>query len=201
MSDDARSAALIRVIEAIDEANARDPEVIAVDGGTTTAALLYGRRMSDRLQAFSPSAGLELQVAARGQHIERWKIPRRSYPEGRIGYLTWRKDLQRFHADRLGEIIADAGLDRAVADRVGQLVRKQGIATDPEVQTLEDVACLVFVANYLDPFAAGHSDDKLADILAKTWRKMSPRAQDAARAMGLPQHNLDLLAIGLTRSI
>lgn len=182
---------------AIDAANARDPNVIEVDGVRRPAELVYGWRMTAALDDFAPGASQALAIAARGQHIERWTMPRRSYPEGRIGYLTWRKDLQRFHARRLGEIVNGLGFDAALADRIGVLVRKERLKQDSEVQALEDVACLVFLKHYLMPFAAGQEDDKLAGILAKTWVKMSDQGHAAVRAMSPPQRILDLLAKGL----
>lgn len=188
------------VIAAIDAANALDPSLIVVGRAMRPASLVYGERMSARLRMYEPLASLELEIAVRGQHIERWAIPRQSFPEGRIGYLTWRKDLQRFHARRLGEIIASCGMSEAIAKRVGELVRKERLASDVEVQVLEDVACLVFIEHYFDPFTAGRTDEKLAEILAKTWRKMSDRAKAAVQIAPPPQRILDLLAAGLERS-
>ena len=62
-------------------------------------ALLYGQRMSAELDRFFPDASDALQIAARGQHVERWKLKRTEYPEGRAGYLAWRKAQGVFHAD------------------------------------------------------------------------------------------------------
>jgi hypothetical protein len=185
------------VLDVIDAANARDPNRIEVDGVPQPAALLYGQRMSATLGDYEPAAGTELRIAARGQHIERWTVPRVSYPEGRIGYLTWRKELQRFHARRLAEIMTAADFDATACDRVGQIVRKERLALDPEVQTLEDVACLVFLEYELAGFSATQDDGKLASILAKTWGKMSAKAHDNVLASPPPQRILDLLATGL----
>lgn len=184
--------ALPAAFAAIDAANAADPNHIDVDGVATPAALVYGRRMSATLQTFAPGAGAALQIAARGQHIERWTIPRASYPEGRIGYLTWRKELQRLHARRLSEILAAPGCEAALGERVGQLVRKERLAADGEAQTLEDVACLVFLAHDLLPFAAGREDAQVSSILAKTWKKMSSKAHSSShgRATAGPDHRL-----------
>lgn len=188
---------LWRVFAAIDVANARDPAREVVDGIERPAAVVYGERMSSRLQEFAPAASPALRIAARGQHIERWTVSRKSYPEGRIGYLTWRKELQRFHARRLGEIISERGLAADFAERVGQLVRKESLSSDNEAQVLEDVACLVFLEHYFDPFAEQQTDEKLATILAKTWRKMSQRARDVVQASALPQRVIELLQRGL----
>ena len=117
---------------------------------------------------------------ARAQHIERWTVPRTSYPEGRIAYLTWRKDLQKLHARRAGEIMAQCGYSDDDIARTGSLLRKERLKQDADAQTLEDVICLVFLGFEAEPFIAKHDDDKVRDILAKTAKKMSPRGLAAA---------------------
>lgn len=173
---------LATTLAAIDAANARDPSPGA-DGAP--AALSYGRRMSQRLAAFAPDAAEALQIAARGQHIERWAIPRADFPMDRAGYLTWRNAQKARHAERLGEIMQAEGYDAAARARVGALVRKEGIKRDAETQTLEDVACLVFLEHEAAAFMARHDEAKCVDIAVKTWRKMSPAGQAAAQALTL----------------
>jgi hypothetical protein len=80
----------------------------------------------------------------------------------------------------------DSGYDAASAARAASLVRKEGLKTDTEAQTLEDVICLVFLKHYAVGFASGHADDKVVSIIAKTWRKMSPDGHNAALALELP---------------
>src|SRR5215469_7258288 len=113
------------VIAAIDDAHARDPKIVEIDGRGVPAELLYGRRMSDVLATIAPNASELLRIAVRGQHIERWTSPRAGYPPNRIGYLKWRNDLKEFHARRLGEIMAANGYAPHDAARVGALVRKE----------------------------------------------------------------------------
>src|SRR5262249_47385909 len=127
------------VLAAIDAANARDPNTVEIGGRREPAELLYGRRMSEMLARIAPAASESLRIAVRGQHIERWTSPRNAYPDGRIGYLRWRKDLQGLHARRVGEIMITAGYRSADADRVGALLRKERLKSDPEAQMLEDV--------------------------------------------------------------
>src|SRR6478736_6716198 len=169
MSED--SPGFAEAVAAIDAANALDPHTIDVEGKREPAELVYSRRMSATLGRISPQASEHLRIAVRGQHIERWTSPRKSYVEGRVGYLKWRKDLQDFHARRLGEIMAAAGYREDDIGRVGVLVRKERLKSDAEAQTLEDVACLVFLAHYLDDFMTKTDPDKLAGILAKTGTK------------------------------
>jgi Domain of unknown function (DUF4202) len=152
MSED--SPRLAQAAAAIDAANALDAHTIDVEGKREPAELVYGRRMSTTLGRISPQAPEHLRIAVRGQHIERWTSPRKAYVEGRVGYLKGRKDLQDFHARRIGEIMAAAGYGEDDIGRVGALVRKERLKSDAEAQTLEDVACLVFLAHYLDDFVA-----------------------------------------------
>jgi hypothetical protein len=186
------------VIAAIDDANARDPKLVEIDGRDVPAELLYGRRMSDTLAAMAPEASELLRIAVRGQHIERFTSPRTGYPAGRAGYLKWRSDLKNFHARRLSEIMASAYASEEAA-RVGALVRKERLRTDAEAQMLEDVACIVFLAYYLDEFLekTDAGDAKLARILAQTWNKMSAAGQAHAGKLDLPRHVLALLKRGL----
>jgi hypothetical protein len=190
---------LRRVVDAIDAANAKDPHLVEVEGRHVPAEWLYGQRMSAMLADLIPDASEALTIAARGQHIERWTSPRASYPAGRVGYLRWRSDLKAYHAERLAEIMAEHGFDQESINRVGALVRKERLKQDAEVQALEDVVCVVFLKHYLAEFAAKHDDNKLADILAKTWRKMSLQGHAAAQSLGLPEDVLALLRIGLSR--
>jgi Domain of unknown function (DUF4202) len=196
MSEDRR---LTEVIAAIDGVNAADPNRIEVDGRLEPAELAYGRRMSETLARMAPDASEHLRIAARGQHIERWTSPRTRYPAGRVGYLKWRKDLQAFHARRIGEIMAAQGYGADDIARVGALIRKERLKSDAEAQLIEDVACIVFLEHYVADFLAKTDADKLADILAKTWIKMSPRGRDEAGKLALPAPVKPLLEQGLGR--
>jgi hypothetical protein len=197
MSDDGKR--LSDVIAAIDDANAGDPNRIEVDGRPEPAELVYGCRMSETLAHMAPTASEHLRIAARGQHIERWTSPRTSYPPGRAGYLKWRKDLQAFHARRIGEIMAAHGYGADDIARVGALIRKERLKSDAETQLIEDVACIVFLQHYVADFLAKTDADKLADILAKTWNKMSPRGREEADKLALPAPVKPLLEQGLGR--
>jgi hypothetical protein len=168
------SERLQRAYALIDAANARDP------GGQ---AELYGRRMTETLEGFAPDAPETLKIAARAQHIERWMIPRSAYPQGRIPYLTWRKELQKMHARRAGEIMGACGYAEDEIARTGSLLRKERLKQDADAQTLEDVICLVFLRWEAEPFIAKHEDEKVRDILAKTAKKMSGRGIAAAAAV------------------
>jgi hypothetical protein len=180
-------------LDAIDAANESDPTHEAGE----PAELLYGRRMSEALAAFAPHASEPLQIAVRGQHIERWLSPRRGYPEGKVGYFAWRNAAKKRHAERLDQIMGTCGYDESTITRVGALVRKERLRSDDEAQTLEDVACLVFLRYYAASFASKHPAEKVLDILIKTQRKMSPRGRAAGLDFGVPEPVLALYQQGL----
>jgi hypothetical protein len=177
---------LSSAIAAIDDANSADPNRVTVDGATQPAELVYGRRMTAMLGRVYPEASEALRLAARAQHIRRWEVPRATYPMDRPGYLRWRKDLGRKHAEWTGEILARCGYGEAEIARVGALIRKENLRRDPEAQALEDVAALVFLAHYAEDFAARHETAKVVGILAKTLAKMSDHGREAAAALDLP---------------
>ena len=159
---------LRQALAAIDEANSADPKGEALD---------YGARMSEELARLFPQASEVLQIAARGQHVERWLLPRSDYPEGKEGYLAWRREQARRHAERVAGIMERAGYDEGDCARVGTLLRKEGLKRDAEVQALEDVICFVFLRWYFADFAARHDPVAVQDIVRKTARKMSAEAR------------------------
>ena len=173
---------LAATLAAIDAANEADPD----QSEGAPAARLYGQRMTEELDRLFPEATDSLRIAARGQHIERWTSSRSAYPEGKQGYLNWRRDLGIFHARRVGEIMRAHGYGADEIERVGQMIRKEGIKRDADVQALEDVICFTFLRWYFKPFAEGRDPDALLKIVGKTARKMS----DSARARALVEFAL-----------
>lgn len=177
---------LKKVISAIDAANDADPTRIAENDTTYGAARLYGKRMTAWLQTLTHEPGELLQIAVRAQHLERFKLPRSAFPMGKPGYFRWRNEQKRRHAARLTELMMAAGYSEEEADRAAAMVRKEHLRSDPEVQLLEDCACLVFLQYEFADFAAPHMDEKVIDILAKTWVKMSEHARTEALKLNLP---------------
>jgi hypothetical protein len=175
-----------RAVARIEEAQAHDPHRTLVDGVELPDELLYARRMTAWLDRLEPGASEALRLAVRCQHLRRWVIPRADYPMTRAGYHDWRTTLARFHAEQAGVILRGVGYDEATVARVQSLVRKERLKTDPEAQTLEDVACLVFLENEFAEFAARHEEDKVVNIVARTWRKMSERGRAEAMKLDLP---------------
>ena len=179
----AASERLDRALAQFDAANAADPNREVVDGRSRPKELLYAERLTAMMARVAPDATETLRLAARCQHIERWTIPRATYPMTRAGYRQWRTRLSDYHAQRAGAILRDAGYDAASIARVASLIRKEALKTDLEAQTLEDVVALVFLESYLDDFVATHpawDEAKFVDILQKTARKMSAQGRAAA---------------------
>ncbi|WP_416443590.1 DUF4202 domain-containing protein [Leeuwenhoekiella sp. A16] len=177
----------------IDEKNSQDPHIEIAAGKEYPKELLYSLRMVQKLLQFKPDASEELQIAARAQHICRWMSPREQYPMDRIGYLKWREDLKKMHADITAKILEKTGYSADFIDRVSFLIKKKLIKKDEGTQTLEDVICLVFLENYLEEFAAKHPDEKIVDILQKTWGKMSEEGHEAALQLPLTPHSMELI--------
>lgn len=177
--------AYARARESIDAAHSADPHHTP-DG--RPAELVYSERMEDWVGRLQPGASPLLRLAARCQHLERWSVPRNSYPEGKVGYLSWRRSLYVRQAERARELLLGAGVPDAEAAEAAVWISKSGLKTNAGTQALEDAACLVFLENEIGDFATGHADyprEKFVDIVRKTWRKMSPRAHELALALAL----------------
>ncbi|MCU1430468.1 MAG: hypothetical protein JWL83_4468 [Actinomycetia bacterium] len=183
----------MRAIEAIDARNGDDPNVLVVDGETRPKELAHADMVSAWVRRLQPDASEPLLLAARGHHLRRWALPRASYPTGRAGYLRWRRELKRRHAEELAILLAECDYDQPTIDRVGALVQRTGLGHDPEVQVLEDAICLVFLETQLSAVAAQFDDEKTIDVLAKTAKKMSPEAIQLAGALPLEPGARDLL--------
>jgi hypothetical protein len=182
-----------RARELIDAAHAADPTRTA-DG--RAAELVYADRMEAWVVRLVPDAAPLLRLAARCQHLERWLVPRASFPEGKAGYLTWRRSLYTKQAERARSLLLATGVAEAEAAEVATWVSKTGLKINAGTQALEDAACLVFLENEISAFAAQHADyprEKFIEILRKTWKKMSPGAQAAALALSLPPAIGDLV--------
>lgn len=183
----------LRARATIDEVHAGDPAK-ASDG--RAAELVYADRIEAWVVRLVPAASSLLRLAARCQHLERWSVPRQSYPMDKAGYHAWRRSLYVKQAERARAILLASGVGAAEAAEVAAWVSKTGLKTNPGTQALEDAACLVFLENEIGAFAAQHADyprEKFVDILQKAWRKMSPQAQSFARGLALPAGVMGLL--------
>jgi hypothetical protein len=182
----------------IDAANADDPEVIVVDGATVPKELTHARLATEWVRRLDPDADDAQLLAARAHHLRRWVVPRSSYPEGRAGYLRWRRDQKARHAEEVAAILREVGYDTAAVERVQQIVRKDGLGSDPAVQTHEDALCLVFLETQLADTSARLGHEKSIDVIRKTARKMSAAGLEAAGALPYDDATRDLLQEALT---
>ncbi len=177
----------------IDKKNSEDINTYQVYGLEVSKELVYSQRMSQKLLQFEPDATEELQIAARAQHICRWKIARDEYPMDKVGYLKWRETLKKMHADITADILKEVGYETEFIERVSFLINKKLIKKDDGSQTLEDVICLVFLDYYFDEFSEKHDDEKVIDILQKTWKKMSEKGHVAALKISYSDKSLALI--------
>lgn len=176
-----------RAIAAIDAANTDDPFTIRVRGVERPKEQAHAELMTEWVLRLDPDAGEEQLLAARAHHLRRWAVPRTTYPEGRRGYLRWRRDLQRQHADEVAEILGRQGYDDdTTIARVQSIIRKEHLATDPVVQTHEDALCLVFFETQAEDLAGQLGEEHTIEVLEKTANKMSQRGIDAALQLDLP---------------
>ena len=88
----------------------------------------------------------------------------------------------------------DCGYDRLEAERIGELIRKEKMRSDSEAQTLEDVACLVFLDDQLDQFERAFEEEKMLSILRKTWAKISDAGHELALQLAMSDRARELVA-------
>ena len=184
------------VVAAIDHANAADPSTVEVRGHTAALALAHGRLAAQWVGRLVDEPDEELLLAARAHHLRRWEVRRDSYPDGRAGYLRWRKHQRVRHATDVGNLLAEHGYDVAAIERVRRLVRREPVDGS---QAVEDAACLVFIETQLTETAARLDHDKMIEVIRKTARKMSPAALQLVAEIPLGVPARSLLAEALTQ--
>lgn len=169
-----------KALARFDAANAEDPNCTLVEGVEYPHELHYARRMTHWLGVIEPHASVALRLAVRSQHLRRWMFPRSQFPMTRAGYHQWRTAAGDFHARIAGDILREVGYADDVVRKVQSLLRKERLHSDPETQVLEDVACIVFLETEFSDFAARHEEEKVLNIIRRTWRKMSERGRMTA---------------------
>jgi hypothetical protein len=160
-------------ISLIDEAHAQDPNIAIVDGKDVPYELHYAQQMSHYLSLRAPDASPILKVAIRAQHFRRWEIPRSSYPMTKPGYFAWRTFLKKRQADLASAICVGCNFTTEEAEEVAQLIRKEDLKKNEETQ-------IVFLDDQFEGFEKEHDEEKIIDILRKTWGKMSERGHELA---------------------
>ena len=175
-----------KALKEIDRFNSQDPRQKIDDGIAHPQELIYSKSLTEWVLKLDPQASEALRVAARGQHIGRWMIPRSEYPAGRSGYLRWREELKAFHVEKIGGILRDIGYEVDFIERVASLMLKKNIKEDPDAQTLEDGLCLVFFETQFMDLVEKTPADKMKIVVRKTWKKMGPKGREIALKMKLP---------------
>jgi hypothetical protein len=128
------SSAFEHTLAAIDALHAQDPRPTTLADGTShPQELIYAQRMSRWLERLQETPSELLRIAVRAQHLQRWQLPRSDYPEGRIGYLTWRRDQSAQAGDTTAALMEEAGYSQEEAKRVASMIRKQGLGRDSDV--------------------------------------------------------------------
>ena len=196
-SDAAQFNAAIR---RFDEENTRDPNTIADNGTQQPRELICAQWLTDWVLRLCPNASEALRLAARSQHLCRWMSPRDSYPMTRAGYLQWRAELKKFHAQKAGEILREAGYTEDFIRRVQDLNLKKNFPQDAECRVLEDALCLVFLERQFSDLAVKSSDDKMINALQKSWKKMTSAAQAEALKLQFGSREKELLEKALSQS-
>lgn len=172
MRDVAGGGRLAEACHLIDQANAADPN--RQDG--RPLALVHGELASQWVERLDEAPSDELRIAARAHHLRRWELARADYPDGRAGYLRWRRDNKQLQADAATEIAHNAGYPQATADRITALLLRKGLGSDAETQTLEDAACLAFIETQFDSMLTKLGHEHMVRVVTRTMQKMSPAA-------------------------
>ena len=176
-----------------DAENSRDPN----SENGRPRELLYAKRLTDWVLKLCPAASEPLRLAARCQHICRWESPRENYPMTRPGYLKWRADLKKFHAEKSGTILREVSYDDETIRRVQDLNLKKNFPADAEARVLEDALCLVFLEFQLAALAAKSDDEKLINALRKSWEKMTEAARAEALKLNYGEREQNLIGRAL----
>jgi len=194
---------LEQVLSAIDDINRQDSNITILEGEQHPKELMYGQRMTACLTQHWPQASELLQIAVRAQHIKRWHLKRNEFEQGKAGYYQWRIALGKFHAELTAQIMIEQGYSEEQSEQAASIICKENLRNktssqlNSDSQTLEDVACLVFLEHYFDEFAAKYlkqdNEAKIIRIVQLTWKKMSDDAHNIALQLSLPEHLASLV--------
>lgn len=187
---------LKQAFELFDDYNKRDPNLTTWENETYSYEYFYALQLYKWVLKLEPNASEALLLASRSQHIGRWEIKRDAYPAGKAGYLKWRSDLGKYHAEKAGELMKNAGIDGAIIEQAQKIILKKQIKVDAEVQVMENALCLVFLQFQFEAFLKKHielDEPKVIHILKKTWTKMSDTGHEAALLLNYSDEALALI--------
>lgn len=185
---------LVRAIAGIDAANRDDPNQILVRGEMRPKELAHAELVTEWVTRLRPDPSEALLLAARAHHLRRWASLRTSYPEGRAGYLRWRRDQSQRQAADVGALLDEAGYDELTIERVQAIMRKRELSSDPDVQALEDAMCLVFLETQSDELASRLDRPHMVEVLRKSMAKMSTEGIDMVAQVPLSAEVQGLVA-------
>jgi hypothetical protein len=182
-------------VAGIDAANAADPNSVVVRGRSVALALAHGSMAVEWIEQLVDDPDEALLLAARAHHLRRWEVQRDTYPQGRAGYLRWRRDQKDRHARDVAALLAAAGYDAVTVERVQQLIRRQPV---DGAQAVEDAACLVFIETQLAAMARRIDEDRMIEVIRKTAGKMSADALRLVSTIPLAEMERMLLVRALS---
>lgn len=188
-----------------DEANSKDPNRVKDGEKQAPKELIYSHRMVDMINRYLPDADDVAKLSVAAQHIERWQYPRKEFPMNRKGYHQWRTRLYSIHAEKAAEILEKVGYDESFIERVSLAIGKKNLKTNKDTQILEDVAALTFLEHYMTAMYEDYpqyDEEKWIDIIIRTWRKMTPAAQEFALSgeVKLPEHLVPVIQKALEKA-
>ena len=187
-----------KALELFDSYNSNDPKRYIWNETAYPQELFFALQVYQWVTKLDPHASEALLLASRCQHIGRWEVPRETYPEGKAGYLNWRSNLAKYHAEKASQLLMEAGYDTETINHVKQIVLKSQLKTDSEVQTMENALCLVFLQFEYDDFILKHDDAKVIRILQKTWAKMTEPGRNAALTLTFSKRGTELVTRALS---
>nr|WP_068890339.1 DUF4202 domain-containing protein [Pedobacter panaciterrae] len=178
-----------------DDYNQQDPRSITWKNTELPQEYAYAIMLYEWVLSLQPVSSEELLLASRSQHIGRWEIPRNSYPEGRVPYLKWRKDLAAHHAAISSSLMQKAGYEETKIARVQEIILKKRIKQDAEVQIMENALCLLFLEYQYEDLRKKYlnNPEKMVNILYKSLLKMDAHGHAVAMLLNFKNEGLVLV--------
>ncbi|HEY5955797.1 MAG TPA: DUF4202 domain-containing protein [Polyangiaceae bacterium] len=161
---------------------AGDPRRVVWDGQELPRQLGEAACLLHYVRCLQPTPSLALQLATQCQHLRRYAYPRSEFPDGREGYLNWRKQAAHRSAEEAAAILRALGFETSLVEQVMSIITKQDRRRNPDCQAMEDALCLSFFRLDAPEFAAKHAVEEVERILRRTWLKMSEHGRTIALA-------------------
>jgi|SRR5690606_32331231 len=168
-----------QALNKFDDYNRNDPNTFNWQGTEYPQELFLAEKLYHWIFKLSPSPSVALKLASRAQHIGRWEISRDSFPMDKVGYLSWRKHLAHHHAKITRSILGSLDFSEDIINQVEQIILKKSIKSTPDVQTMENALCLVFLEFQYEDFHPKY-EDKIVNILKRSLLKMDKTGHNFA---------------------